>query len=173
MSVTIATAHPAFMASTTPRHGHAARKVAGFTLIEIMLALIVASILASIAIGAYQQYMERLKISQAIMDISKMSQAIERYHTENWTYPASLAGMGFPATDPWGNPYQYLAIDVTPAPNTGARRRDRNMNPLNSDYDLYSMGPDGKTQKQISAQYGRDDIVRAGNGSFIGIGKDF
>ena len=46
------------------------------------------------------------------------------------------------------------------------------MNPLNTDFDLYSMGPDGQTQKQLTAAKARDDIVRAGNGGFIGKAED-
>jgi general secretion pathway protein G len=47
------------------------------------------------------------------------------------------------------------------------------MNPLNTDFDLYSSGPDGRTQTQLTANFARDDIVRAGNGSYIGTAQDF
>jgi len=94
-----------------------------------------------------------------------------------WTFdgrfPGSLADLNpAPPLDPWGHAYQYLGIDVVPPPNTGALRRDKNLNPLNSDYDLYSMGPDGLTQKQLTAAKDRDDIVRAGNGGFIGLASE-
>jgi general secretion pathway protein G len=148
---------------------------AAFTLIELMIALVVAGALAAIAIPSYQAYIERAKRSQAIADIGQLSMALERFHTMNGTYPASLAALGggsLPLTDPWGNPYQYLGIEVVPPPNTGAVRRDKNLNPLNSDYDLYSMGPDGRTQKQLTASQARDDIVRAGNGGYIGLASE-
>jgi general secretion pathway protein G len=51
-------------------------------------------------------------------------------------------------------------------------RRDKNLNPLNRDFDLYSVGKDGQTQTQLTAARARDDIVRAGNGSFIGKAED-
>ena len=47
------------------------------------------------------------------------------------------------------------------------------MNPVNSDYDLYSRGPDGQTQAQFTAQKARDDIVRAADGAYVGIAQDF
>jgi general secretion pathway protein G len=47
-------------------------------------------------------------------------------------------------------------------------RRDRFLVPINSDYDLYSMGADGRTATPLTASMSRDDIVRAGDGSFIG-----
>lgn len=155
------------------RH-YSSRQQQAFTLVEILITLVVIGALAAIAIPSYQSYLERNKRSPAIKDIAELSMAIERFHTENGTYPANLAalGAGLPTTDPWGNAYQYLGIDVIPAPNTGHVRRDKNMNPLNSDYDLYSMGPDGETAKQLTAAKARDDIVRAGNGGFIGLASE-
>jgi general secretion pathway protein G len=45
--------------------------------------------------------------------------------------------------------------------------------PINSTYDLYSMGKDGKTKAPITAQDSRDDIIRANDGLFIGLASDF
>ena len=155
------------------RRIHGSRQAA-FTLIEMLITLVVLGALAAIAIPSYQAYIERAKRSQAIADISEISMALERFYTLNGTFPGSLAALGgnLPAADPWGNPYQYLGIDVVPPPNTGKVRRDKNLNPLNSDYDLYSMGPDGQTQKQLTASKARDDIVRAGNGGYIGVASE-
>lgn len=80
--------------------------------------------------------------------------------------------MAIPA-DPWGNPYQYLPIDINPPPNKGQVRKDKSLNPLNSDFDLYSMGPDGQTRLPLTTPTAKDDIIRAGNGSFIGIASDY
>jgi general secretion pathway protein G len=55
----------------------------------------------------------------------------------------------------------------------GKLRRDRNMNPINSDYDLYSMGKDGETSTQLNSTKGKDDIIRALNGEFVGLASDF
>lgn len=143
---------------------------AAFTLVELMITIVIIGALTAIAIPSYQNYIERAKRSQAIKDIALLSMAIERFHTMKATFPANLAALGgnLPVNDPWGNAYRYLAIDVVPSPNTGAVRRDKNLNPLNSDYDLYSVGPDGQSQKQLTAAKALDDIVRAGNGGFIG-----
>jgi general secretion pathway protein G len=53
-----------------------------------------------------------------------------------------------------------------PAPRP---RQDQFLRPVNSDYDLYSMGPDGETQFNMNSQKGRDDIVRALDGAYVGI----
>ena len=144
-----------------------------FTLIELVIVLVIAGALMAIAVPSYQEYLERSRRTAAFKDIAEISLAIERYRTRVGTFPGSLADLNpAPPLDPWGHAYQYLGIDVVPPPNVGALRRDKNLNPLNSDYDLYSMGPDGLTQKQLTAAKGRDDIVRAGNGGFIGLASE-
>lgn len=138
------------------------------------MVLAVAAALAMIAIPVYSGIVERQKVGQAVRDIAEISMALERRRTVIGTWPASLAELGgnVPTIDPWGNPYRYLAIDVEPRPTIGQVRRDKNLNPLNRDFDLYSVGPDGETQNQLTARKARDDIVRAANGSFIGKAED-
>lgn len=146
----------------------------GFSLVELMLVVALLAAVALIAVPAYQGVVERARISQAVRDIGELAMALERRRTTAGSYPASLAelGGGLPELDPWGRPYRYLAIDVRPRPSVGSVRRDKNLNPLNRDFDLYSVGPDGQTQTQLSGARARDDIVRAGNGSFIGKAED-
>jgi general secretion pathway protein G len=145
---------------------------AAFTLLELLISLAIVAALVAIAVPSYQAYIERTRRAKAITDIAALSVSIGHYMVENRTFPPDLAAVGGNWLDPWGNPYQYLPIDVVPPPNTGQVRRDKNLNPLNSDYDLYSMGPDGQTQKQLTAAKARDDIVRAGNGAFIGVASE-
>ena len=45
--------------------------------------------------------------------------------------------------------------------------------PINTDFDLYSMGPDGKSVAPLTAAFSQDDVVRANDGSFIGVAKDY
>ena len=53
------------------------------------------------------------------------------------------------------------------------RRKDRFLVPLNKEYDLYSMGKDGKSQPPLTAKESYDDIVRANNGIYIGQASQF
>jgi len=48
------------------------------------------------------------------------------------------------------------------------RRRDRYMFPLNTDYDLFSLGPDKVTATSLGEKSGLDDVIRANNGGYFG-----
>jgi len=151
---------------------HRGRRARGQTIVELMIGLLIAVVLVAIAIVGYQNYRERIRVSQAITDIGAMSVIIKHYIVDNQSPPASLAdvGLGY-RLDPWGRPYYYL--DLTSKNGKGNSRRDKKLNPLNSDFDLYSAGKDGLTQTQLQAHNSRDDVVRARDGKFIGLASDF
>jgi general secretion pathway protein G len=148
------------------------RRSRGLTLIEVLLAIAVLGVLASIAIPNYSQYMERGRVAQAMGDMRTIELTIFRFSAEqNGRFPESLADIGVIQNDPWGRPYQYLNVVTTP--NRGPVRKDRSLNPINTDYDLYSMGPDGRSVPPLTAAHSRDDIVRGRNGQFVGKATDF
>jgi general secretion pathway protein G len=151
------------------------RSQTGLTMIELMFAMAILAALVAIALPSYQNYREKARIHEAVTDMAAISMNLKNYQLDNRFFPPTLDTLPMynpVPNDPWGRPYQYLAIDIDPAPNKGAVRKDKNMNPLNSDFDLYSMGPDGQTALPLTAAKARDDIVRADNGRFIGIAKD-
>lgn len=45
--------------------------------------------------------------------------------------------------------------------------------PINSDFDLYSMGADGKTAAPITSTAGKDDVIRANDGGYIGVAEKY
>ena len=53
------------------------------------------------------------------------------------------------------------------AKSAGARWK-KNDFPITTDFDLYSMGPDGQTQQNLQSAKSKDDIVRADEGAFVG-----
>lgn len=53
------------------------------------------------------------------------------------------------------------------------RRSDRYMLPLNTDYDLFSLGPNGRTAVSLGEVLGQDDVIRANNGGFFGVAADY
>ena len=110
-------------------------------------------------------------IAAAITDIAGMSAVIQTYVNDNRAYPSSLADVNLSGkTDPWGQAYVYYNVDAN---GKGGARKDKALNPINSDFDLYSIGPDGATQKQVTQKNSLDDVIRASNGKFVGVASDF
>lgn len=147
-------------------------RVAGLTLVEIMLVLMLIGVLASVAMPAYANYRERINRSKAILDIRVLQVLIADYAASEGSFPASLADVGNGGMlDPWGHAYAY--VDLTTIKGHGQARKDHKLNPINSDFDLYSMGKDGVSKTQLTQKDSLDDIVRARDGSFVGIATDF
>lgn len=143
----------------------------GYTLIELMIVAAVCAILIGIAIATYD-YAERARIAHAIGDIGEIHMAVQKFDLNNRRYPTSLAEVDLDGQlDPWGNPYQYLSFDDVNG--NGPKRKNKGMVPVNSNYDVYSNGPDGETQTPFTSVASRDDIVMAGDGTFFGQVGDF
>ena len=153
------------------RRGECGKLQAGVTLIELMIAVAITAILASVALSSYRDYLERARVAQAKGDIVTLSSKIEQYYIGASRYPATLGDLGAVLLDPWGRPYVY--VDLTTTIGNGMARRDRNLNPLNSDFDLYSVGKDGATARPISQRDSLDDVLRANDGRFIDLASKF
>jgi general secretion pathway protein G len=66
---------------------------------------------------------------------------------------------------------RYEVFTGVSVPST--RRRDGFMFPLNTDYDLFSLGPDKATALALQSRSGIDDVIRANNGAFFGIAGEY
>jgi len=136
-----------------------------------MLAVVLVGVLAVVALPFYRGYKERVRVAQAVHDITVMSTVASNYWNDNRAYPSSLADFGQAGKlDPWGNPYVYYNIDAN---GKGGARKDHALNPLNTDFDLYSMGADGQSKTQITQKDSLDDVIRASNGAYIGLASGF
>lgn len=60
-----------------------------------------------------------------------------------------------------------------PCGGVGGARKDRFLVPINSDFDIYSMGRDGQTVAPLTAKKSHDDIIRASDGGFYGLAAYF
>ena len=68
---------------------NADRRSRGFTLIELMIALVVIAILASIAVPSYLQSIRKSRRAEAVASMSAIQQAQERWRANNTTYAAN------------------------------------------------------------------------------------
>lgn len=145
----------------------------GYSLIELMIAIAILSIVAAIAVPSYRAMVYNAQIVSAMADIKQISNEITIFRMTNRRFPASLQEIGMDGKlDPWGRPYQYLLIAGAEGAK-GHQRKDHNLVPLNSDYDLYSLGRDGESSPPLTAQQSHDDIVRANNGGFVGLATNY
>jgi general secretion pathway protein G len=144
----------------------------GFTLTEVLIVVAIVGILASLGAGAWGRYRDRVLVSQAVTDIGAIATAIKLREVDVQGAPDGLADVGFGGKlDPWGRPYQY--VNLATMKGNGIARKDKKLAPLNTDFDLYSMGKDGKSLAPLNPPVSRDDIVRARDGRFIGLASDF
>lgn len=145
----------------------------GFTLIELMIVVAIIGTLSAIAVPNFLKYREKGRIAVALTDIRIIEKQINIYAINTGELPDSLNDLSISnLIDPWGNSYQYLRIDGGNAP-PGQLRKDHFMVPVNTDYDLYSMGQDGNSQSPFTSNASQDDIVRANNGGFVGLVSDY
>ena len=137
-----------------------------------MLGIGILGVVAGIGHATYQDYRDRARMADVAVAISSLATQIEHYKTERNVYPTTLADIGAASIrDPWGRAYQY--VSHADSGNKGAWRKDHNINPINSDFDLWSNGKDGATSPQLTATVSRDDIVRANDGRFIGLASQY
>ncbi len=140
---------------------------------EILIVIAIIATLSTIAIPVGSKYIDRARNTRAIAEIRMLEREITVYSMKNDAYPNGLDDIGQSGLlDPWGNPYEYLNIaDLNPQKNK--MRKDRFLVPVNSDYDLFSRGKDGETQRSFTSSKSRDDIVRANDGQYVGLAEYF
>ncbi len=73
-----------------PLTGH--KKLSGFTLIELMIAIAIIGILASIALPSYQAYVAKSKLRAAQADVVALTLSIENVYQRTLSYPALVNG---------------------------------------------------------------------------------
>jgi general secretion pathway protein G len=137
---------------------------------DLVALLATTLVLSSFAIPAFTGYVERSRVARAVSDIGTMSLQLYRWQRDHHALPANLAEAGLSADDPWGRPYVYVRAEGN---GREQLRKDGERTPLNSDFDLYSLGRDGESALALPAQASHDDVVRADDGAFIGLAVNY
>ncbi|MBX9598194.1 MAG: pilin [Burkholderiales bacterium] len=73
-------------------------KHAGFTIIELMIAVAIIGALAALAIPAYQNYITRARVSEGILFASDAKSNVAQYYLSTGSFPTSNSQAGVPAT---------------------------------------------------------------------------
>jgi len=168
----------------------------GFTLVEILIAISIVFTLSGIAIPSYRNYLYKARIARTVTEIRILEKEIWAYQVDinsqtfelnNEDLPVSLDDIGHGnLRDPWDHPYEYMRLvwskmsekegkedKVKGKTDEGKMRKDRFLKPINTDYDLFSMGQDGKSKPNLNAKDSHDDIIRASNGAYVGLASEF
>jgi general secretion pathway protein G len=136
--------------------------------VELLAVITIIGTLAALGVPKTHEAIERARVVRAIGDIQAMSVDLDTQDT----LPDGLALLGPALLDPWGNPYQYNKFPPDRRVPPGARR-DRFLVPINTSYDLYSLGRDGASAPPLAARSSRDDVIRANDGGFIGLASRY
>lgn len=81
----------------------------GFTLIELMLALVVLAVLATVAIPSYQDSIRKGRRGDAIAGLNRLQLAQERFRGNNPVYASAVASMAGASAD---SPEGHYSITV-------------------------------------------------------------
>jgi general secretion pathway protein G len=154
--------------------GHSQRCVRAFTLIELLVAMAIIGTLGAIGVPTYNGYIDKARNATAGADIVDIGLRIVVFRAERGRVPDTLAEAGVSILlDPWGRPYKYTRIEGLSKHDMDAKCRwNKFEKPLNTDFDLYSMGKDGKTKPKTTDKDSFDDIIRANNGTFVGLASE-
>jgi len=157
--------------------GHSLKCVRAFTLIELLLAIAILGTLGAVAVPVYTNYIDKARAGTATADIRKIESAIQGFRAEKGRFPDNLAEAGIPIQlDPWGHPYEYTRLEgLSKAEREAKCQWNKQNKPLNHDFDLWSMGKDGLTEKngRIDHPKSYDDIIRANAGEYVGPASEY
>lgn len=142
----------------------------GFTLAELIIVITVIGILSATGARAYGYFITRARNTRATAEIRILEKQIVDFVNTNDRIPDTLAELDRAnMVDPWNSPYQYINFATTPKAGKKKRKKQDKGSPLNSDYDLFSMGKDRISAPPLTDDSSRDDIVRAGDGTYVGL----
>lgn len=142
----------------------------GFTIVELLLLIAILGTFASIALPNYSNYRDHHRMELAVSDLRFIEAEVGKYRSAAGRLPPDLVAIGLAGMrDPWGRQYRYVVRSMAGS----IPRSDKFLHAVNTDYDLFSRGADGNTASLLTEPSGTDDIIRAGDGTFIGLAREY
>ena len=108
---------------------------AGFTLVELLIAVAIVTILAAIALPSYEQTLQRARRSEAREALSDFAARQEQYFLDNKAYSTTVAALGRSAATENG----YFVISIPAANALTYTLRATAQAPQNKDTDCATM----------------------------------
>ena len=124
-----------------PRQSNA---LEGFTLLELLVVLVIIGLLVGVVAPNLFKNVNHSEITTAKAQIDALGKALDQYRLDNRSYPSTQQGLAVLMTKPaeatgWNGPYLRKAVPLDP---WGQPYQYKAPGQHNSDYDLFSFGPD-------------------------------
>ncbi|MCG6945704.1 MAG: type II secretion system protein [Deltaproteobacteria bacterium] len=151
----------------------------GFTLAELIVVITIVGILSTIGLSVYKHFIDSARNTRAVAEIRMYEKEIMNFVNDTERLPDALVELGLAITqDPWKNDYRYINFGLPGAEDNrrtkGAKGEGKGKgSPLNSDYDLYSIGKDGMSAPALTEAASQDDIIRADDGGYTGLASKY
>ena len=87
----------------------------GFMLIELLIVVVIAAILATIAYPSYQNYIRQTRLASVRTQMLHNAQQLERYYTQKRTFKDFPDNEDFPAKNLQQNQYFDIGFEGTPS----------------------------------------------------------
>ncbi|QDG74407.1 type II secretion system major pseudopilin GspG [Labrenzia sp. PHM005] len=128
-----------------PRRHKARRSKAGFSLIEMLVALAILALIAGIAGPKAISFLSRSKVKTAELQIQELETALELYYLDIGRYPSEADGLQALVTSPptekyWNGPYLETEASLKDPWDRWYLYRSPGQT---GDFDIYSLGRDG------------------------------
>jgi len=98
-----------------PRHR---TRFGGFTLLELVIAMVIGAILVAVALPAFMGSIRKGRRSEAMTALTALQQEEERWRSNNQTYTATLGSSGLRVTSP-SSPGGYYTLAISGNSETG------------------------------------------------------